>query len=390
MPLSFCLISAIPQIHTFRLAAMSTPLNLPPELLSTIGSLLSKTSLLACIQVSRSWNRTLLPSLWREINLNSPYDIENLSLIEKTQDQLKNHADMVRSLAINMYSEDTVFGYLSKLHFPHLQTLFLEIFLIDSEQNDSAALARDFIQRHSRHLKSSHVHVMYEEVMMPLMRAWKLLSGCLGPVNRLTSLDLSWVHLALDEMDEQSRLMLLGLRSLKLSYVFFTRESRHPTLQGPPPPWSNGLTGCRVQHLSLQDCDTVDDVYQLLDDCREIKSLEFGWDYSALLEFGCDDAPSLEKGRRMISQLRAGMWPFLESLTLILRLEDSELVQILEAINPLKHWSWRSRRSGPCLQLRCWKLAKESTLGHWRRSRCLVVQSWRDRWCNGFCARCPV
>jgi len=171
------------------------------------------------------------------------------------------------------------------------------------------------------------VHASYELRQNDSTSAWTLLVGCLGPESRLTSLDLILVNLAMDKLDEASRLMLLGLKTLKLPNVIFTLESYH-RLQGMPTrQWSNRLTGCKVQQLSLKDCHTEDDAYQLLEDCQEIKSLEFGW----------DSAASLEKAHWMISQLRAGIWPFLESLTLILRLEDSELAQILEAINPLKH-----------------------------------------------------
>ncbi|KAG0044814.1 hypothetical protein BGZ83_009910, partial [Gryganskiella cystojenkinii] len=121
----------------------------PPEiLLLIVQHLKERGNFLACLRVSREWNRTLYPVVWREITLEWPL---RQSRRYPSLETFQEHATLIRKLQIKGYritNKSTSF-----LQCPNLKEL-----VIDHEDDDpSTTSAHGLIHRHQQTLISLFV-----------------------------------------------------------------------------------------------------------------------------------------------------------------------------------------------------------------------------------------
>ncbi|GJJ71491.1 hypothetical protein EMPS_03841 [Entomortierella parvispora] len=215
------------------------------------------------------------------------------------------------------------------LTLPHLQELVLTFSEHLTNREDFEGVC-DFISQNGYRLSSLEVSPTTHIGRLDSLSVWSLLEGCKVPESRLSRLLLARVRLDLDEMDEASRQILMRLDTLRLKAVYFSPypfSSTGPSWMRPPQVYRR-LTGCKVKTLEVNNCSSVLNVYQLMQDCQELRSLTWhsnGYPQSSEL-------PSL-----MIRDLQAGLWPFLESLDLNNDyFTDVELAHLFEVVGPLK------------------------------------------------------
>ncbi|GJJ71476.1 hypothetical protein EMPS_03826 [Entomortierella parvispora] len=298
--------------------------------MSMIASYLSKTSFLACIQVSSSWYRCFRPRLWQDIELQGE-DYDTFNFDDDTFDKLWGHAKMIKSLKFTIMPHLTAFNYLDGLlRFPRLRRLVLDVQEACRGDDDPRVILKGFIQANNRHLVSLRVLFQQESRRSRIhFSVWDILQGFKQPKSRLTNLDITDGDMIMEEMDNDSRRVLMQLRSLKRSRVDFSTCGYQSTPSERELNLPQRLTDCNIHHLALQYCRPGEEVYQLLEDYQEIRSLEW---------VSANDLPA-EYFSMWLKGLRAGYWSFLESLDLCIELKDSELAQLLEAVAPLNHFT---------------------------------------------------
>ncbi|KAI8595509.1 hypothetical protein EDD21DRAFT_391054, partial [Dissophora ornata] len=317
--------------------AKSTPLDLP-EIQLAVASHLTDPSLVQCLRVCKSWYRTLLPLVWRQVQV-------GYSMVKSRQQgpsprNLKQHCELVCGLVIEGSNSWDV------THYPNLHTLTLDVY----SKADTGLAFEDTLAALIA-LNKSIVVLKLRMKSIPGLAFWRAASE----LDQLRSLHLSFFNNGMGVGADAVEYFLKVC--MRLQYL----EVLGPKLVGCS--HFTNLSFPRMRTLLLLSVNDVTPIDQLefISRCPGLERL--AWHVSSVV-------------KQLAGKLASGMWPDLEAFELIDLYSDVADEDIALIINGMRRATGLDFGRSPFGPSAFQALRRHfSTLKHLRLTNCIAMTS---------------